>query len=89
MRKPTVGDRGARLAHASRIGPFPRAHPGDNVHIIRDFTAQSEGLEPEKSFGRAGLAIAGRLFSAWDDMVSGERFLRSRSASVSRRFLSR
>ena len=36
-------------------------------HIVRDFTAQSEGLEPEKSFGQAGLAIAGRLFSAWDD----------------------
>lgn len=36
-------------------------------HIIRDFTAQSEGLEPEKSFGQAGLEIAGRLFSAWDD----------------------
>jgi len=36
-------------------------------HLIRDFTAQSEGLEPEKSFGQAGLEIAGRLFSAWDD----------------------
>jgi len=30
-------------------------------HIIRDFTAQSEGLEPEKSFGEAGLEIAGRF----------------------------
>jgi transposase len=37
------------------------------AHIIRDFTAQSEGLEPEQSFGEAGLAIAGRLFTAWDD----------------------
>lgn len=36
-------------------------------HLIRDFTAQSEGLEPERSFGEAGLEIAGRLFSAWDD----------------------
>jgi len=36
-------------------------------HLIRDFTAQSEGLEPEKSFGEEGLAIAERLFSAWDD----------------------
>jgi hypothetical protein len=37
------------------------------AHLIRDFTAQSEGLEPEKSFGQAGLEIARRLFSAWDD----------------------
>jgi len=36
-------------------------------HLIRDFTAQSEGLEPEQSFGRAGLEIAARLFQAWDD----------------------
>jgi transposase len=36
-------------------------------HLIRDFTAQGEGLEPEKSFGQAGLEIARRLFSAWDD----------------------
>jgi len=36
-------------------------------HLIRDFTAQSEGLEPERSFGQAGLEIAARLFSAWDD----------------------
>ena len=34
-------------------------------HLIRDFTAQSEGLEPAKSFGEAGLAIAARLFQAW------------------------
>ena len=36
-------------------------------HLIRDFTAHSEGLEPEQSFGRAGLEIARRLFQAWDD----------------------
>jgi len=37
------------------------------THLIRDFAAQSEGLEPEHSFGEAGLTIAGRLFTAWDD----------------------
>ena len=36
-------------------------------HLIRDFSAQSEGLEPEQSFGKAGLEIAARLFSAWHD----------------------
>jgi len=43
-------------------------------HLIRDFTAHSEGLEPEQSFGEAGLEIAGRLFSAWDDFqTDGDR----------------
>jgi transposase len=37
------------------------------AHVIRDFTAQSEGLEPEQSLGEAGLELARRLFSAWDD----------------------
>jgi len=35
-------------------------------HLIRDFTAHSEGLAAQKQFGEAGLAIAGRLFAAWD-----------------------
>jgi transposase len=34
-------------------------------HLIRDFTAQAEGLAAQKEFGEAGLDIAGRLFSAW------------------------
>jgi hypothetical protein len=43
-------------------------------HLIRDFTAQSEGLEPEQSFGQAGLEIAARLFQAWDDFqANGDR----------------
>jgi len=43
-------------------------------HLIRDFTAQSEGLESEQSFGLAGLEIAGRLFQAWDDFqADGDR----------------
>ena len=37
------------------------------AHLLRDFTAQSEGPEPEKSFGQTGLEIAGRLFAAWED----------------------
>jgi transposase len=35
--------------------------------LTRDFTAQSEGLEPEQRFGQAGLEIAARLFSAWHE----------------------
>jgi transposase len=36
-------------------------------HLIRDLTAHSEGLAAQKEFGEAGLEIAKRLFSAWDD----------------------
>jgi transposase len=37
------------------------------AHLVRDFTAHSEGLSAhQKAFGRAGLEIAGRLFAAWD-----------------------
>jgi transposase len=35
-------------------------------HLIRDFTAHSEGLAAQKEFGEQGLEIAQRLFGAWD-----------------------
>ncbi len=35
-------------------------------HLIRDFTAHSEGLATQKAFGEAGLAIAASLFEAWE-----------------------
>ena len=34
-------------------------------HLVRDFTAHSEGLAAEQAFGEAGLEIAKRLFAAW------------------------
>ena len=34
-------------------------------HLLRDFTAHSEGLAGQKQFGEQGLAIALLLFSAW------------------------
>ncbi len=43
-------------------------------HLVRDFTAHSEGLAAQKEFGKAGLAIARRLFAAWDEFrESGDR----------------
>jgi len=43
-------------------------------HLLRDFTAHSEGLAAQKAFGEAGLAIAGRVFEAWDEYrESGDR----------------
>jgi transposase len=37
------------------------------AHLVRDFTAHSEGLAAQKEFGEAGLSIAGRLFAAWHE----------------------
>jgi len=37
------------------------------AHLVRDFTAHSEGLGAQKEFGAAGLEIAARLFAAWDE----------------------
>jgi transposase len=36
-------------------------------HLVRDFTAHSEGLAAQKEFGEAGLAIAADVFAAWDE----------------------
>ena len=37
------------------------------AHLVRDFTAHSESLGPQKQFGEAGLGIAGRLFGVWEE----------------------
>jgi transposase len=37
------------------------------AHLVRDFSAHSEGLGAQKEFGAAGLQIAKRLFAAWDE----------------------
>jgi len=37
------------------------------AHLVRDFTAHSEGLGAQKQFGAAGLEIAARLFAAWGE----------------------
>jgi len=44
------------------------------AHLVRDFTAHSEGVAAQKEFGEACLAIADRLFAAWDEYRrSGDR----------------
>jgi transposase len=35
------------------------------AHLLRDFTAHSEGMSEQKDFGSAGLTIANDLFKAW------------------------
>ena len=36
-------------------------------HLTRDFRRHAEGMAEQKQFGEAGLALTGRLFSAWHD----------------------
>ena len=36
------------------------------AHLLRDFTAHSEGMADQKQFGHDGLQIAHDLFAAWD-----------------------
>ena len=36
------------------------------AHLLRDFTAHSEGMAEQEDFGYAGLVIAHDLFAAWD-----------------------
>ncbi|MBU2602362.1 MAG: transposase, partial [Actinobacteria bacterium] len=37
------------------------------AHLLRDFTAHSQGLAAQKEFGLAGLEIAGRMFGVWEE----------------------
>ena len=37
------------------------------AHLVRDFTAQSEGLGAQKELGLGGLRIAKELFTAWEE----------------------
>jgi transposase len=37
------------------------------AHLLRDFTAHSDGLAAQKEFGEAGLALAADVFAAWDE----------------------
>jgi transposase len=42
------------------------------AHLVRDFTAHSEGLGAQKEFGLAGLRIAKELFSAWEELIGDD-----------------
>jgi transposase len=44
------------------------------AHLLRDFTAHSEGMAEQKQFGHNGLQIAYGLFAAWDSyQADGDR----------------
>jgi transposase len=44
------------------------------AHLLRDFTAHSEGMSEQEEFGNAGLVVAHDLFDAWKQFQQdGER----------------
>jgi transposase len=69
--KALLGDDFAAIACSDRWWAYDYLDPKQRqlcwAHLVRDFTAHSEGLPAQKAFGEAGLAIAERLFTAWDD----------------------
>ncbi len=76
--KALLGEQFAGIACSDRWWAYDYLAPEQRqlcwAHLVRDFTAHSEGLAAQKAFGEAGLAIAGGVFEAWDEYrASGDR----------------
>jgi transposase len=69
--KALLGDDFQGIACSDRWWAYDYLHPERRqlcwAHLVRDFTAHSEGLAAQKEFGERGLALAGGVFQAWDD----------------------
>jgi len=69
--KALLGEHFAGIACSDRWWAYDYLDPERRqlcwAHLVRDFTAHSEGLAAQKQFGQAGLSIAGRLFEAWQE----------------------
>jgi len=65
-----LGEEFAGIACSDRWRAYDYLDPEQRqlcwAHLLRDFTAHSEGLAAQKRFGEAGLALTARLFAAWD-----------------------
>ena len=69
--KALLGDDFAGVACSDRWWAYNYLEPEQRqvcwAHLVRDFTAHSEGMAAQKQFGEAGLEIAQQLFAAWHD----------------------
>ena len=65
-----LGERFAGIVCSDRWRGYDYLDPSQRqlcwAHLLRDFTAHSEGLSEQRDFGCQGLAIAHNLFDAWD-----------------------
>lgn len=64
-----LGERYPGIVCSDRYGGYDYLDPARRqlcwAHLLRDFTAHSEGMGEQAAFGSAGLAIANELFTAW------------------------
>jgi transposase len=73
-----LGERFAGIVCSDRWRGYDYLDPSRRqlcwAHLLRDFTAHSEGMAEQKKFGDQGLQIAGDLFAAWRDyQADGDR----------------
>jgi transposase len=65
-----LGERFAGIVCSDRYPGYDYLDPTQRqlcwAHLLRDFTAHSEGMSEQKDFGHAGLVIAHDLFNIWD-----------------------
>src|SRR5919108_1124998 len=65
-----LGERFAGIVCSDRWRGYDYLDPSQRqlcwAHLLRDFTAHSEGLSEQHDFGNEGLVIAHELFAAWD-----------------------
>ena len=73
--KALLGEDFAGIACSDRWWAYDHLDPERRqlcwAHLVRDFTAHSEGVAAQQEFGEACLEIAGRLFAAWDECRRG------------------
>jgi transposase len=65
-----LGERYAGIVCSDRWRGYDYLDPSRRqlcwAHLLRDFTAHSEGMAEQEKFGHGGLQIAHELFAAWD-----------------------
>ena len=65
-----LGERFAGIVCSDRWRGYDYLDPSKRqlcwAHLLRDFTAHSEGMAEQEAFGNGGLLIAHDLFAAWD-----------------------
>jgi transposase len=65
-----LGERFAGIVCSDRWRGYDYLEPSRRqlcwAHLLRDFTAHSEGMGEQAAFGHAGRVIAHELFAAWD-----------------------
>ena len=73
-----LGERYDRIVCSDRWAAYDYLDPSRRqlcwAHLLRDFTAHSEGMSEQEDFGNAGLVVAHDLFEAWQQFQQdGER----------------